>query len=102
MSSSKEGVSLVYEVVYCSECQKPVKSVPSWLSDVKVRFTCESCRQKHPKAAAGYDADIALRAARDEDVIEDADILVVADDEEAAEDGAIEPVVEFDEVPEEP
>ena len=29
-----------------------MKAVPAWLADVKVRFSCETCRQKHPKAYA--------------------------------------------------
>jgi hypothetical protein len=36
--------------VRCSECGKPVPSIPQWLSDVKVAFQCEECRQKHPRA----------------------------------------------------
>jgi len=101
---------LAYEVVYCSDCMKPIKSVPAWLSDVRVRFTCEGCRQKHPKAVAGYDTISAGRAVKDDDVIEDVDLLVVATDDEASEDAdsdadtdvLIEPDVAFDEAPEEP
>ena len=36
--------------VRCSECGKPVPTIPQWLSDVKVRFQCEECRQRHPRA----------------------------------------------------
>lgn len=94
---------MVYEVVYCNDCMKPVKSVPAWLSDVKVRFTCETCRQKHPKAVAGYEAIATVRTSRDEDAIDDPDLLVgAADDEEAAEDGVLDPDVALDEVPDEP
>ena len=50
------------EVVYCSDCKKPVKSVPSWLAGVNVRFTCESCRQKHPRGMPGLEPTIAGRA----------------------------------------
>ena len=50
------------EVVYCSDCKKPVKSVPSWLAGVNVRFTCESCRQKHPRGVPGLEPTIAGRA----------------------------------------
>jgi hypothetical protein len=36
--------------VRCSECAKPIPAIPQWLSDVKVRFQCEECRQKHPRS----------------------------------------------------
>ena len=35
--------------VLCFECRKPIPTVPSWLSNAKVRFHCEECRQKGPK-----------------------------------------------------
>ena len=35
--------------VRCSECGKPVSSIPLWLADAKVNFQCEECRQKHPR-----------------------------------------------------
>lgn len=94
---------MVYEVVYCNECMKPIKSIPTWLSDVKVRFTCEACRQKHPKAAAGYETVGASRAAREDEVIEDPDLLgAAADDEDSADDSMIDPDVPLDETPDEP
>lgn len=57
---------MVYETVYCSECEKPVKAVPAWLAGVKVRFSCESCRQKHPKAYAPVDL-VGVRVAKTEE-----------------------------------
>ena len=82
---------------------KPIKSVPAWLSDVKVRFTCETCRQKHPKAVAGYETVVASRALREDDALEDGDIMVVGADEDADdEDAIIEPSAAFEDVPEEP
>ena len=58
---------MIYEVVYCSDCKKPVKSVPSWLASVNVRFTCESCRQKHPRGVVGFDAPPGVRVGGDLD-----------------------------------
>ncbi len=55
----------MYEVVYCADCKKPIKSVPSWLAGVNVRFTCETCRQKHPRGVVGFDAVPAPRLAGD-------------------------------------
>jgi len=65
---------LIYEVVYCSDCKKPIKSVPSWLSDVNVRFTCETCRQKHPRGVLGFDANVVPRSGIDPD-LEVSDVL---------------------------
>ena len=53
---------MVYEVVHCSECGKPIKTAPVWLADVKVRFSCDSCRQKHPKPFAALDPALDLKA----------------------------------------
>lgn len=35
--------------VLCHECNKPIPSIPSWLSGAKVKFECERCRQMHPR-----------------------------------------------------
>ncbi len=35
--------------VRCCECDKPIPTIPQWLSGVKVKFQCEECRQKHPR-----------------------------------------------------
>lgn len=37
-------------VVTCVDCGKPLEKIPSWLADVKVKFTCEECRTKHRPA----------------------------------------------------
>lgn len=81
-----------------------MKSIPSWLSDVKVRFTCEVCRQKHPKPVAGYETPAVSRAARDEDAIDDPELIgvVVDDDEDVVDDIVIEPDAAFEDVPDEP
>ena len=92
---------MVYEVVYCSECQKPIKAVPSWLSDVKVRFTCETCRQKHPKALAGYESAVTPRAAREDDAIEDPELLGATGDDEPIEEDLVAAEAAFDDVVEE-
>lgn len=34
--------------VLCCECGNPIPSVPIWLTNAKVRFECEECRQKNP------------------------------------------------------
>jgi hypothetical protein len=65
---------LIYEVVYCSDCKKPIKSVPSWLADVNVRFSCETCRQKHPRGVLGFDSSAVARSGIDPD-LEVAEVL---------------------------
>lgn len=64
-----------------------------------MRFTCETCRQKHPKALAGYETVGGARA-RDEELVEDPDVLAVAD-EDAADDDVDVDVVDADVVIEE-
>ena len=91
---------MVYETVYCSECSKPVKAVPSWLADVKVRFSCETCRQKHPKAYAPVEL-AGVRPAKVDDDETSADMphddegIVDPTEEELVDDEVIaEPIVE--------
>lgn len=88
---------MIYEVVYCTECQKPIKSVPSWLASVDVRFSCDHCRQKHPKPFSAIDAspvDKPIRSIDDEDsdeVVSDAEISFDdAGEEMADEDSVVE------------
>ncbi|HEY3329937.1 MAG TPA: hypothetical protein VGK19_07960 [Capsulimonadaceae bacterium] len=92
---------MVYEVVFCNDCQKPIKAVPAWLSDVKVRFTCETCRQKHPKALAGYDTALQARVSKDDDAVDDPDLLAVAGDDEPVDEDLVEADQVFDEIVEE-
>jgi len=85
---------LIYDVVYCSDCKKPIRSVPVWLAGVNVRFTCESCRQKHPRGVLGFDSGPTPRVGGDPDA-EDvlavpgelvSDEEVIDEDAEASED----------------
>jgi hypothetical protein len=84
---------LAYEVVHCSECGKPIKSAPLWLHDVKVEFTCESCRQKHPKPVAGYDPIPAAPKATiySDDDTETPDGVEVVDDDDVIDEDLDEP-----------
>jgi hypothetical protein len=84
----------VYETVYCSECSKPVKAVPAWLATVDVRFSCESCRQKHPKAYAPVElAGVRPLRADDEDVVSELPVdeegIVDPIDDEVVEDEVV-------------
>jgi hypothetical protein len=62
---------VVYEVVHCSECGKPVRSVPTWLADVEVRFNCDSCRQKHPRPFTPVDIPVPSVSIDGEDKVVD-------------------------------
>jgi hypothetical protein len=66
---------VVYEVVHCSECGKPIKSAPSWLADVEVRFNCDSCRQKHPRPFSAVDIVSPTAGLVDPDSDEPADVI---------------------------
>ncbi len=89
---------MVYEVVHCSECGKPIKSAPSWMADVAVRFSCDTCRQKHPRPFVGLDtpSPAAIRGVDDEDEVEGVDgeettsLDELLEEEMAGEEAAIE------------
>jgi DNA-directed RNA polymerase specialized sigma24 family protein len=66
---------VVYEVNHCSECGKPIKSVPAWLATVDVRFNCDSCRQKHPRPFAPVDVVSPSISVADPDSDEPTDII---------------------------
>ncbi|NUL82374.1 MAG: hypothetical protein HUU60_06575 [Armatimonadetes bacterium] len=42
----------------CAECGSTISKVPAWLSDVKVTFVCETCRNRHPRQWASPEADL--------------------------------------------
>ena len=69
---------MVYEVVHCAECGKPIKSVPSWLAGVDVKFSCEACRQKHPRPFLGPDSAAPVRGGRRDEGEEEGAITAVA------------------------
>ena len=79
---------MVYEVVHCVECGKPIKSVPTWLAGVDVKFSCEACRQKHPRPFLGPDTVAPARGARrsSEEGEEETGLIAEADEEGQVED----------------
>lgn len=40
------------EVPRCSDCGAPLKSVPTWLANAKVSFTCSACPRRSSRGAA--------------------------------------------------
>ena len=66
---------MVYEVNHCSECGKPIRSVPTWLANVQVRFNCDTCRQKHPRPFAAVDIVSPTVGLADPDSDEPVDVI---------------------------
>lgn len=54
-----EPMEQVVEEVHCVDCGVPMPTIPNWYAGVKVKFSCDACRQKSPRltALAGLDAD---------------------------------------------
>ena len=46
-----EGERAVEEV-HCTDCGVPITSLPSWYATVRVKFVCDSCRQKSGRGLA--------------------------------------------------
>ena len=42
----------VVEEVHCVDCGAPIPAIPAWYAQVRVRFTCDTCRQKSPRLSA--------------------------------------------------
>jgi hypothetical protein len=40
------------EEAHCADCGKPMPSIPGWYAGVRVKFSCDTCRQRSPRAAA--------------------------------------------------
>lgn len=56
-----EPIERNVEEVHCAECGVPMSSIPNWYANVKVRFTCDACRQKSPRLNALPTLDTAVR-----------------------------------------
>ncbi len=79
------------ELIRCTDCGATFKGVPAWLATAKVKFTCTNC-PKRPSRIARFEpppvSAIALDADRDpdldgveiEEIDEDADLDMAADD----------------------
>jgi hypothetical protein len=65
--------------VRCCECNKPIPTIPQWLSGVKVKFQCDDCRQKQPRVPGIADAEPRGRIA---DIDELGDLGDVVEDPE--------------------
>lgn len=47
------------EEAHCVDCGAPIPSIPGWYAGVKVKFSCDACRQKSPRLTALPSADSA-------------------------------------------
>ena len=84
------------EVPLCSDCGTALKSVPTWLANAKVSFTCSACPRRSSRGAAAAasarfdrpaetsariaDKDPDLDTDEIEDLDEDADLDMGADE----------------------
>ena len=84
------------EEAHCSECNKPIPAIPNWYAQVRVKFTCDDCRQKSPRlvAAALPPAAVAVE--------ETTPVAGVSDDGEPAIDDVIDPELDAELDTEEP
>ena len=80
------------EVARCMDCNAPLRGVPTWLATAKVNFTCTNC-PKRPSRAARFEpvaeaprallaetADPDLEVAELEDIEEEGELDLAADD----------------------
>ena len=74
------------EVARCTDCNAPLKGVPTWLATAKVSFTCTNC-PKRPSRVARFEPTVEPRALLAEDP--DAEAPEIEElDEEVELDGA--------------
>ncbi len=45
----KQPLKSTAQEIICTDCGKPIPTIPLWLSNAKVKFQCEECRQRHPR-----------------------------------------------------
>ena len=82
------------EEAHCSECNKPISAIPNWYAQVRVKFTCDACRQKSPRLAT---APPAFAAGGPAVAVVAVVAPVIADDPDAALDpDALDPEAEAD------
>jgi Zn finger protein HypA/HybF involved in hydrogenase expression len=92
-NTAVEPDELAVEEVHCSDCGVPMSAIPGWYAKVNVRFTCDNCRSKSPRLAAGApDApagvsgvDLDLEAANEDTDADDADLELEEDDADMEE-----------------
>lgn len=91
------------EVIRCTDCGAAFKGVPAWLSTAKVKFTCTNCPKRPSRALArfdspaapllldkdddkGLDKDADLEAVELDDLDDEADLELPADEDDAKDD----------------
>ncbi len=84
------------EVARCTDCNAPLKGVPTWLATAKVNFTCTNC-PKRPSRAARFEPTVEPRALHTEEPeleaveVEELDDEVEMDAVDDLDDAKIEP-----------
>ena len=79
------------EEAHCSECNKPIAAIPNWYAQVRVKFTCDACRQKSPRLATAPPAFAAGGPA-----VAVAAPVIVGDPDAALDPDALDPDAEAD------
>ncbi len=80
------------EEVHCVDCGVPMPTIPGWYASVKVKFSCDNCRQKSPRLAAlPSQADTTRRSAV---VVGDTDADALPEEVEVDADAEAAEVVE--------
>jgi len=76
--------------VTCSECGKPISSIPTWLATANVKFQCEECRQKHPRVSGMPEVEPRRTVDEIDELNELGEIVEEVEDEEVEDDMADE------------
>ena len=77
----------------CSECGKPIPTIPLWLADARVKFQCEECRQKHPRVPGMADVDLRRGISSSDEPVEMDEPVEEVEDE--VEDEVVEEAEEY-------
>ena len=79
------------EVARCTDCNAPLRGVPTWLATAHVNFTCNNCPKRpsraarfeptvEPRALLAEDPEVELEGVELEEVEEDTELELAAED----------------------
>ena len=86
------------EAIRCTDCGATFRGVPSWLATAKVKFTCTNCPKRPSRAIARFepptvaapvleaDPEVEIDAAEMDEIDEEADLDINADELEDVKD----------------
>lgn len=82
--------------VLCSETNKPMPKIPSWMADVKVKFVSEEARSKQGSTYSIIDTEALRRTLNETDEVKDPNLEVELEEVEDLDVG-IDDAIEADE-----